>query len=115
MALHTTIAVRQTRGQRIVSHCMKGKEDSMSLKRISAVSLATLMATTSVASAAPANATDVFSTSNENTVISMTGEEMANTQGELAFSTGLALAGAFTGGVTLGAGTYLTLRTHFAD
>lgn len=75
----------------------------MSVKYIGAVSLATLMATTFAASAAPANATDVFATSDENTVVRMTAQEMAKTQ-DLFACGGWCIAGPT--GYTVGMGAF---------
>ena len=68
------------------------------------------MVSTSVASAAPAGATDVFRSSNENTIINMSQQEMAATQGEFGFTAGLTLASLFAAGVATG--LYYYNSTH---
>ncbi len=71
-----------------------------SKKRVTAAALATLMASTSVASAAPAG-NDVFTADRDNTVVNMTQTEMANTRGEFMCG-GWCMVG--IGAYTLGAG-----------
>ncbi len=83
-----------------------------SKKSLTAAALAALMASTSVASAAPAGTSDVFAPSNDNTVVNMTQNEMANTQGEFAVTIGTAIGFASLGVGAFGAGVALYGATH---
>jgi ribosomal protein S4E len=83
----------------------------VSKKALTAASLAALMAGTNVASAGELS-NGVFSESQENTVVSMTDQEMQTTQGQFVCGGMCVISLAAAGGGLLTAGLFLGEQAH---